>query len=75
MSLENQVMIIFAGTNGYCDGIPVEKMKAWETAFLRFMETSYPEVGQDIATRKQISDETRPRLEDALKAFNAGWTA
>jgi hypothetical protein len=38
------------------------------------METSYPDVGKDIALRRQISDETRPRLEDAIKAFNATWS-
>ncbi|MBI3362493.1 MAG: F0F1 ATP synthase subunit alpha [Chloroflexi bacterium] len=74
MSLENQVMAIFAGTNGHCDKVPLDKMKAWETAFLRLMEVSYPEAGKDIAEKKQITDDTRQRLEDALKAFNAGWT-
>jgi F-type H+-transporting ATPase subunit alpha len=74
MSLENQVMAIFAGTNGFCDKVPVEQMKAWEAAFLRFVETSYPEIGRDIAARKEISAETRAKLEEALKTFNSTWT-
>jgi F-type H+-transporting ATPase subunit alpha len=72
-SLENQVMVIYAGTRGFCDAVPVEKMKAWEAAFLRFMETSYPEIGKDIAEKKVITDENEARLKDALKAFHAGW--
>jgi F-type H+-transporting ATPase subunit alpha len=74
MSLENQVIVIFAGTNGFCDKIPVDQMRAWETAFLRFVDTSYPEIGRDIAARREISADTRPKLEEALKSFNASWT-
>jgi F-type H+/Na+-transporting ATPase subunit alpha len=72
-SLENQVMVIYAGTRGYTDSIPVEKMKAWEAAFVRFMETSYPEVGRDIDEKKLISPENEARLKEAVQAFNAGW--
>ncbi|MBF8281929.1 MAG: ATP synthase F1, alpha subunit [Anaerolineales bacterium] len=73
MSLENQVMVIYAGTRGFCDTVPVEKMKAWEAAFLRFMETSYPEIGKDIAEKKIIAEDNEARLKDAIKAFGAGW--
>jgi len=38
---------------------------------LRYMETSYPEVGKDIAERKQITKETEARLREALQNFNA----
>jgi len=73
LSLENQVMVIYAGTRGLCDSVPVEKMKAWEAAFIRFMETSYPDIGKDIAAKKVIAEETEARLKEAIKAFNAGW--
>jgi F-type H+-transporting ATPase subunit alpha len=48
-------------------------MKAWEAAFLRFMETSYPEIGKDIAEKKIIAEDNEARLKDAIKAFGAGW--
>ena len=72
-SLADQVMVMYAGTRGYCDTVPVDKMKAWEAAFLRFMETSHPEVGQDIEAKKLVSPETEARLKDALQQFNSGW--
>ena len=75
MSLANQVMEIFAGTQGYTDKIPLDSMREWEQAFLRFMETSYPEIGQDIAEKKRITDETMQKLRDACEAFNQSWTA
>jgi F-type H+-transporting ATPase subunit alpha len=73
MSLENQVMIIFAGTQGYADHIPLEQMHAWETSMLRFMEASYPDVGRDIAEKKRITDENMEKLRAALDAFNSTW--
>ncbi|GAP14533.1 proton translocating ATP synthase, F1 alpha subunit [Longilinea arvoryzae] len=71
MSLENEVMILFAGINGFTDTVPVERIKEWQTAMLRYMETSYPEVGKEIAERKQITKEIEPRLREALQTFNA----
>jgi len=72
-SLENQVMVIYSGTRGFCDTIPVEKMKAWEAAFIRYMEASYPDIGKDIAEKKVIAPDTEAKLKDAIKSFNAAW--
>jgi F-type H+/Na+-transporting ATPase subunit alpha len=73
MSLENQVISIFAATRGFADRIPVEKIKLWETSLLRYMDTSYPEIGKDIATRTRITDETEARLRQAIESFNSTW--
>jgi F-type H+-transporting ATPase subunit alpha len=73
MSLENQVIEIFAGTRGYADQVPLERMKAWETSLLRFMETSHPEVGRTISEEKRITPETEEKLVAALDAFKASW--
>lgn len=73
MSLENQVIVLFAGTQGFADAVPIEQMKAWENALLRFMESSYPEIGRDIAEKKIITDETRAKLVSALENFSSTW--
>ncbi len=73
MSLEHQVIVIYAGVNGYADNVPLDRMKAWEAALLRFMDTSYPEVGKAIVEEKRISEETEARLKEALEAFQASW--
>jgi F-type H+/Na+-transporting ATPase subunit alpha len=75
VSLENQVMTLFAGANGFIDEVPVEKVKSWETAMLRSMETSYPTLGRDIAEKGMITPETESKLREALKAFNSSWVA
>jgi F-type H+-transporting ATPase subunit alpha len=73
ISLENQVIIIFAGTRGYTDQVPLEQMRRYELEMLRFMETSNPEIGKDIAEKKRITEETEAKLRAALEAFNSTW--
>jgi F-type H+-transporting ATPase subunit alpha len=73
--LEEQVMIIYAGTKGYVDHVPVAKVREYERAFLNFMRTMHPEVGADIAARKLITPETEEALKAALEEFNRRWTA
>ncbi|MCQ3939423.1 MAG: F0F1 ATP synthase subunit alpha [Chloroflexi bacterium] len=73
VELENQVIVIFAGTNGYADGVPLEKMAQWQADLIRYMETSHPEIGKDIVAKKAITDENRAALMKALDGFRAGW--
>jgi len=73
MPLENQVMVIFAGTNGYADNVPLERMKKWEAHLIRYLSTSHPEIGKDIAEKKQITPETEKNLRQALAEFQATW--
>jgi F-type H+/Na+-transporting ATPase subunit alpha len=74
MSLENQVMVIFAGTNGYADHVPVERMKKWESDLTRHLFTSHPELGRDIAEKKQITPQTDQKLRAVLEAFKTTWS-
>jgi len=73
VALENQVIVIFAGTNGYAGSVPVDKIRQWEAELIRYMETSHPEIGRDIAEKKVITDENRAALIKALDAFKATW--
>jgi F-type H+-transporting ATPase subunit alpha len=73
MSLENQVIVLFAGTNGYADQVPVEKMRQWELDLVRTMETSYPEIGKSITAENKITDDNRAVLVKALEAFKVTW--
>ena len=75
MEFEYQVIVIFAGTNGYADGVPLDKMAQWQHDLIRYMETSFPEIGKDIVAKKAISDDTRAALTKALDGFRAGWQA
>lgn len=69
MSLENMVMVIYAGTHGYADKIPLEQMRNWEVTLLRYLDTTYPEIGRDIAEKKSITPENEVQLRAALDAY------
>jgi F-type H+-transporting ATPase subunit alpha len=74
-SLEHQVIVLFAGTQGFADEVPVEKMGRWEVDLLKYMDASHPEVGKGIAENKRITDDNEKKLRDALSAFKATWQA
>ncbi|HLE55694.1 MAG TPA: F0F1 ATP synthase subunit alpha [Rhodothermia bacterium] len=69
MPLHQQVMIIWAVTNGAMDDVPVERVRAWEDAFHSFMENTHPELGQIITSEKQLSNETIEKLRTTIDEF------
>jgi F-type H+/Na+-transporting ATPase subunit alpha len=73
MSLSDQVIALFAGTNGYADAVPLDKMPQWQTDLLKFMESSHPEVGKDITNARMITDANRVSLTKALDAYRNTW--
>jgi len=73
VSLDNQVIVIFAGTRGFADKVEIERMKEWEAALVRFMASSYPEIGRTIVDEQRISDELEEKLLSALETFRSTW--
>jgi len=71
MSLEHQVAIIYAVTHGFLDDVAVDRMQAFETAFLRYLDDQQPELMRTIAAGQAMSDETIAALEKAIKEFKA----
>ena len=73
LELEEEVVAIFAGTRGYADEVPVDRITDWERALLRNIESSHPEVIGEIAEKKEITEETESKLRDAILAFMKSW--
>ncbi len=73
VSIENQVVILFAGTNGYADEIPIDRMQAWKESLLRYIDTSHSELVKDIAEKKELTEEGEAALREAIKTFNSTW--
>ncbi|HTG54204.1 MAG TPA: F0F1 ATP synthase subunit alpha, partial [Gemmatimonadaceae bacterium] len=69
MPVEEQVMAIYAATNGHIDDIAVDRVQAWEKDFLAFMRKSWPQVGQAIRKEKVLSKETEAALKEGIEAF------
>ena len=70
MPVEQQVMIIYAVTNGLLDQIPVNRLKDWERGFLEFMGKKFPQVPQKIRTEKVLSEEIEAELKRRNESFN-----
>ncbi|HEY53140.1 MAG TPA: F0F1 ATP synthase subunit alpha [Caldilineae bacterium] len=70
LSLSDEVMSIYAGTNGYLDDIAVDRIPEWEQSFYQFMATNYPEIGKAIDREKVLSETTEDGLKLALNEFN-----
>jgi F-type H+-transporting ATPase subunit alpha len=73
LSLESQVIEIFAGIRGFADNVPLTDMRLWEISLLKYMETSRPEIGKSIIEEKNITPETEEKLTEALTAFMSTW--
>jgi len=67
--LGNQVVIIYAVTNGYLDDVPVREVKAWENAFHRWMDANHPEIGAAIEREGELTDEAEEALKVAIEEF------
>jgi F-type H+-transporting ATPase subunit alpha len=74
-SVEDQVMVIYAGVNRYLDKVPVAKIKAWEEQFLKHMRLAHPEVPTSISTTKQLAPEIEEKLKAGIEEFNRTFLA
>ena len=67
--VEKQVAILFAGGNGYLDDVAVEDVRRFEAEFYQFLDNSKPEVLQAIREKKELNDNIKKQLNEALKEF------
>jgi F-type H+/Na+-transporting ATPase subunit alpha len=69
--MEKQVAIIFAGGNGFLDDVAVEDIRRFEGELYHFLDNSKQEILQAIRDKKELKDELKKQLADALKEFKA----
>ncbi len=75
MPVEQQILVIFAGTNGYVDDIPVNALKKFEKELLRFAVSKHADLLKDIVAKKQIDDSLKGRAKAAIEEFKKTFTA
>ncbi|MFH1765188.1 MAG: F0F1 ATP synthase subunit alpha [Gemmatimonadota bacterium] len=75
MPVEHQIAAIYAVTQGYLDKIPVDRIKAWELGFHRYMDERSTDVMTDLREQKVLSDELSQRLVAAVKAYTEDFEA
>ncbi len=75
LSVEKQVAIIFAATNGFLDAVPVERLRPYEDGLYRFLDTRHPGTLSAIAEKKVLDDDVKKSLADALTEYSREFAA
>ena len=75
MTVEKQVVSVFAGTNGYLDEIPLEHVQRYERDLAEMLDLKYRDMMEEIADKKDLSEDLQKRLHEILKAFSASFKA
>jgi len=75
LPVEQQILVIFAGTNGYVDEVPVPSVRKFEAELLRFATSKYQPLLDDIRTKKQLDDDLKARIKSVIEEFKKSFTA
>jgi F-type H+-transporting ATPase subunit alpha len=80
MNVIDQVMVIYAGSKGYLDKVPIKQVLAWEDQFLRFMREQRADVRKALMKERKLKENAQrkpddPRLNEGLEAFQKQYKA
>jgi F-type H+/Na+-transporting ATPase subunit alpha len=69
LTMEKQVTILYAGTRGYLDALPVDVLAKYEAGLYKFIEDRYPQVFEDLKEKQEITDDLDKLMGEALTAY------
>ena len=75
LAVERQILIIYAGTQGLLDELPVERIGAFEQALFAFAESRYPAVSREIAEKRELDEGLRGQLTACIQECKAEFLA
>jgi F-type H+/Na+-transporting ATPase subunit alpha len=71
MSMEQEVIVIYAGTQGYLDDVPVNRVQEFQSALLQYIDASASTMRNSLAQKKELTAEIEQQLKDALNSFKS----
>ncbi|HEX3358520.1 MAG TPA: F0F1 ATP synthase subunit alpha [Tepidisphaeraceae bacterium] len=71
MPVEQEVMVIYAGTKGYLDDVPLSRIGEFQSAFLSYVETNAAALRKTLGDKKDLTDEVENQLKQALNDFKS----
>ena len=71
MPVEQEVMVVYAGTKGYLDEVPVNRVQEFQNAFLQYVDTTAAALRKDLAEKKELTPDIENRLKEVLTDFLA----
>jgi F-type H+/Na+-transporting ATPase subunit alpha len=75
LTWQRQVIILFAGTQGYLDDLPVTDIQAFEAGLYKYFDAGQSSLMDDLTKKKSLDDDLRNKLHAAIKDYKAGFTA
>ncbi len=69
LPVEKQILIIFAGTNGFVDELPLAALKKYEQDLNSFVESKHPDIFADILKKRELDGDLRAKITKALEEF------
>jgi len=75
LTWQQQVVILFAGTQGYLDEFQVSDIRAFEVGLYKYFESAQTSLLDDLTKKKAIDDDLRARLHAAMKEYAANFKA
>ncbi|HET6203691.1 MAG TPA: F0F1 ATP synthase subunit alpha [Planctomycetota bacterium] len=75
LPVEEQVVAIYAGTKGFLDDLPVEKVRPFEEALRRFLRDRHPEIGKSVRETRKLDEATEKALVAAIPVAKAEFAA
>lgn len=73
LPVEKQILIIYAGTNGLVDHLPVSALKKYEQELYSFVESRHPDLLPEIVKKRELNEELRAKMKKVLEEFNASF--
>jgi len=75
LSVERQILIIYAGTNGFVDELPLTALKKYEQELYSFIESKHPDIFADILKKRELDNDLRAKMNKALEEFKGTFKA
>jgi len=73
LSVEKQIVLIYAGTKGYIDTLDIASLAEYERQLYPFIESKYPEIFETVRKKKALDKDTEETLKKALKEFGTAF--
>ena len=74
LAVEKQILIVYAGTQGYTDKLPVDSLRRYERELYEYVDQKHPELWTNIVEKKELTDELKTQLDKVLKEFTSAFS-
>jgi F0F1-type ATP synthase alpha subunit len=71
MPIELEVMVIYAGTKGYLDDVPLNRVQNFQDQFLQYVQTNAADLRSGLEQKRELSDDLENKLKQALTEFKS----